>query len=314
MQSSHSLALEEFDVNAVPLALTTTLLAFCAMTIPAGFCYEDFFAKGQTAYQTGDYTRAMQLFDSEVRQNPRNASAHYMLAEAFCKLARKPEAISEFRIALSLAKTGTVADYSRSALSALTNSVPSSPPKSSAAARSDSTGLGHSVSTMSSQTNERESVLQAECDQKVRLIMQDADDQAARVTKEMDERIAANGSVQYSFNRFNHPYVTYDPSSANQEIKAECLGRMEKLKQEARYRADAVIRSYKERQAAWESSTTSLESTYAGGNKIDSNTALVPNGTTVYSRQYQSSDDPSGRPVPVRAAPAQSLSTTKPGN
>jgi hypothetical protein len=305
--------LEEFDVNAVPLAIIMTLLAFCAISTPAGFCYEDLFGKGQTAYQTGDYTRAMQLFDSEVRQNPRNASAHYMLAETFCKLARKPEAISEFRIALSLAKTGTVADYSRSALSALEGSVSSSSP-SATAARNDSKELGHSVSTMSSQTNERENVLQAQCDQKVREIMQDADDQCARISKEMNERIAANGPVIYSFNAFNRRYISYDPSSANQEIKAECIGRMEKLKQEARYKADALIRSFKEREAAWESSTTSLERTYAGGNKIDSNPALVPHGTNVYTRQYQSSDEASGRPVPVRAAPAQSLSTTKPGN
>jgi len=44
------------------------------------------------------------MFTAETRQNPNDSTAHYMLAQIYCKQQRKPEAIREFQVALDLDK------------------------------------------------------------------------------------------------------------------------------------------------------------------------------------------------------------------
>lgn len=97
------------------LALTATLVITASAAIATDKHLED----GVAAYNAGNYSDAVGLFGQALSTEYNNPLLHYYYGNALNKMKQKPDAIREYRIALSLQPDGKMADYCKQALEAL---------------------------------------------------------------------------------------------------------------------------------------------------------------------------------------------------
>jgi hypothetical protein len=101
-------------------------------------------------------------------------------------------------------------------------------------------------------------------------------------------------------------YPIYDPGPANRLIQDEYQGKMDAVRNEASKKTDEVTAYYKNRQASVNESALRIDKGYLAPDQ-NSRVKIIPTGTNMYTRNYQTKDEPSGNPVPVMAPPAKSL-------
>jgi tetratricopeptide (TPR) repeat protein len=272
---------------------------------------------GKKLYAEGKLDQAARRFQSILAEDPKNATAHYLLGNVYLALKHLPLAITEYQKASALDARGQVGGYSRQALGELTGlpsrSLQQSPPESNgsannAAVRADSNSdavlTRNSATAISTQADERTRRTSAECDAKVKAILEDGDNRLKSLEKEMLERIALNGEPVRVWVGRRH-VTTYDPAAENQIIRDEYAPKMEAIKEETRKRAGQVTAFYQQKAAALEDSAIMLDKNYL---KPSKGIKQSPIRTDMYVRSYETSDESSGSPVPVKAA-AKSLNS-----
>ncbi len=127
----------------------------------------------------------------------------------------------------------------------------------------------------------------------------------------MEQRIADNGQVQYAARRpGGRLFLIYDPAPLNKQVKDEFEPKIEAVKEDARKHTTEVISSYQQNISSVEDSAATIDNSYLNRSAAKG-VVLTPHGTDMFVRSYQTADDPSGNPLPVRAAPAKSLAPTK---
>lgn len=265
---------------------------------------------GIEMYEAGHLEQAKQYFQSEISANPKNASAHYLLANVLVKLKQIVDAQSEYEKAEQLDPHGPVGRYSRSALSSFS---PTSSVSNTALPLDHKEATVTSVKEISKEVTGLERQQQAACDARVRAIYTQADAKVKQLEDEMQSRIAENGPLQYVNSivpKWGGGYkssiiVTYDPGPDNEAIRQDYNARIDRIKEKARQEADELIESCKSKAVALEDSAVMLDKSYI--NNKNGNVRLAPTGSNIYARNYQTADTASGNPVPVVAAPAKLL-------
>ncbi len=297
---------------------------------------EDFLDEGKKMYAAKRFEEARHFFEAEIKTNPKNTIAHYLLANVLLELKQTADAQKEYQKSEELDPNGIAGQYSRLALSSISGkSSRSNAVVQPGQANYQSTPLltfpgTASPNTKSATINSAKKISsevarlvqqqQAECDAKVKDILNGANDEVNRLKAEMQERIAENGPPQYvrTFvpmwgGGFRQPLIkTYDPEPDNQIIRQDYAARIDRVGQRARREADQVIESYKQKQLALEDSALTLDKSYVNKNPTG-NIILNPTGTDIYNRNYQTGDTASGNPVPVMLAPPKLLPTFKKG-
>jgi len=269
--------------------------------------------EGMRLYSAGQFEKSGGCFAAEIKQNPMDASAHYLLGNVYLKLNRTAEAVSEYQKASSLEPNGSVGQYSRQALATLVkNSGAGKAPVQAGAVDSETRS---SAQAISQQTNEKEGRVSAELEAKIKDINDLADSKVKTLEKEMNDQIAANGSaitvvgVGGFGNRNVFRRQVYNPADANEQIRAEYEPQIQAVRDQARKQIDLATAAYKQREAALESSAVTMDMSLL--NKKNAQVKMVPSGTNLYTRSYQSDGEATGNAVPRLAAPGSLSDTTK---
>ena len=275
---------------------------------------------GVLMYKAGHLEQAKQYFAAQIATDPKNAGAHYMLANVLLELRQTDEAQKQYRLSETLDPYGSTGKYSRLALTRLGNNSFAASSITMPASALSKDNMKDSVRAISSEALAQEQKEQAECDGKVSRIYKEADNKVEHLEDEMKELIAANGQPVYArvpvwnscliASSMGRLEKTYDPEPANEAIRQEYNPQIEKIKLQARQEADRIIAAYKEKAIAMEDSAVTLDKSYIS--KQTGDVSLIPAGTNMYLRNYQTVDNPSGNPVPIMAAPAKLLPGIQP--
>jgi len=275
---------------------------------------------GMLMYKAGHLEQAKQYYEAEIVAAPKNANAHYMLANILLGLKRSDDARKEYKFAEVLDPYGSTGQCSRLALTRLggkpaaissmfqpdskdnlNQSSMSLPNKTDSRQK-----MNNTVRIISAEVNDEEQKKQAECDAKVKRIYEESDAKVQQIEEEMQERIDANGCPVHG------SHASYNPEPLNEMVRQECNERIDKIRSQACHQADEVMAAYKEKAIALEDSAVALDKSYINNQQTGS-PSLMPAGTNMYVRNYQTADSPSGSPVPVMAAPAKLLPGIQPG-
>jgi hypothetical protein len=122
----------------------------------------------------------------------------------------------------------------------------------------------------------------------------------------MESKQAENGQATYARNFRGRMFNVYDPGPANKVIQEEYQAKMDAVRNEASKKTNEITAYYKNRQASVNESALRIDKGYLTPDQ-NSRVKISPVGTNMYTRNYQTKDEPSGNPVPVMAPPAKSL-------
>lgn len=300
-------AVSEKEMKEVSPDVKLLILGLTALFAIRGAEASQLTDEGMRFYNAGQFDKAGAYFEAEIKANPNDATAHYLLGNSFVKLNRVAEAQAAYERAIMLDPKGNVGQYSLKAKEGLSaqalktsSSADSSlrplPPPSQSPAAPDFNDTKSSALAVSKQTDETEKRISAECDARVTEIQRASDRKIQSLQREMSERMSANVWVGRS-NRV----TTYDPSSENQAIREEYAPQIKAIREDTQKQIDAVKASYKDRLAACETSAVTVDRSYVS--PTTGNVRLVPAGTSLYTRNYQSDGEASGNAVPVLATP-----------
>lgn len=300
--------------TSVKLAALVVLMVSLAPVERAAAAQADLLEQGKQMYMHGDYPSAGQYLEKEIAKNPKDACAHYLLGNVFFAQKRLADAAKEYEQAATLAPNSAVGQYSRLALASVASSKAEtlkqpalvSPQSNLSTADADKEAMKSSVRAISRQADQQQQELSEECQGRLRDIQRDADTNLAQLKAEMESKQAANGQATYAANRWGRMYMLYDPGPANRVIQDEYQGKMDAVRNEASKKTNEVTAYYKNRQASVNESAMRIDKGYLTPDQ-NSRVKIVPTGTNMYTRNYQTKDEPSGNPVPVMAPPAKSL-------
>ncbi len=269
---------------------------------------ESLLDEGTRFYRESNFEKAGRCFEAEIKTDPNNAKAHYLLGNIFFELNRHQEAAQEYRRAISIDAHGPVAQYSQQGLAAIekfkaggsTEATRGPAASQSRAETSEMNEIQNSAKRISNQTIETESHASAECEARIRDTTQDAERRIANLEKEMQEKIDANGLP------FRGRSGWYNPASLNQAIRDDYQRLISAVKDEQNKKIVAIKLSYKERQMAAEDSAITLHKEYVD-HKTGGNVKLAPSGTNIFVRSYETGGEASGNAVPIALPPAKTL-------
>jgi tetratricopeptide (TPR) repeat protein len=268
----------------------------------------DNLAKATSLYEKGQYTEALEFIENELRENPKNAAAHYLLGNVLVTRKAYPEAIREYQCAVTLDPTGPSGLYSKQALTGLeaqSKAQSPAPPegkdkdkdqgKDKASDDSQDDALKHSVKTTSQQTTESSRAMEEECEHKVEEIKRDANARVRLLEEEMRSQIAATGGLRTRY---------YDPEPIVAPIRQEYNLRIQAVRDDAERRSAEVKADYKQRALSIEQAGLNVDKAYTDAGKMGG-IRLSPMGTNLHVRNYESTDEVSGQAATLVAEPGK---------
>jgi len=214
-----------------------------ALNIATSAMAADLIADGKHFYETSDFEKARQCFETQISHKPKDATAHYLLGNVFVALRRNGDAAKEYQTAADLDPSGTVGKYSRLGLSNLANKT-NQAQRESAAQRAPAVTTTPALQPSSeaqksaAETAEVER-LTAERDGKIAEIRKDSEERISRLQDQMRSSIDANGRPLRARGR-NY----YDPADANTEIKNEFEPQISAIKSDTQKRIEQVRSLY----------------------------------------------------------------------
>jgi len=278
--------------------------------------------RATTLYKAGKYTESLEFIEREIKENPRSAIAHYLFANVLLSRKAVPDAMREYQRAADLDPNGAYGQYSKQEIAKLTAAYgqvapAQGAPQAQAAAPpaqvapttqaapgqapgptgGDAEAMRHSVNSTSQQTKEKSSNTTDEFEAKLRGIKREADIKIAALTQEMNGLIAANGGSVVRMG-----IVYYDPTPQNDAITADYKQRIQVILDEAERRSDDVRKQHAEKQRLIEQSAVSVDRSLMAPSRAG-DIKLVPRGTDLHVRNFETSDQPSGHVVPMVAEP-----------
>jgi hypothetical protein len=290
------------------------LAAVFALTISSVSAQEaSLLTNCERLYQANKIDEAKAALEQMLVKYPQDASAHYLLGNIFVRLQQKTKALIEYSSAMQLDKTGTVSAYAKAGINALTEGAERDSTSTANAAVTPASGdrdkqlLHRSVQDVSHQVDRDNLVGSAEYNTRIKEIREDNDRTLKRLQSEWDEKKAQLTSDGAYYTK-NSPTPRYTNATQYQlrDLDKEYQNKMQMARMDTNKKISDAQRNFNVRQGAAEDSAVGIESTYASG-QSNAHVKLMPLGTNMYNRNYQTMGDPSGSPIPVSAPPAKSF-------
>ena len=324
-------------VNRVTWKIALSLVLVCQLFHFPARAATDNLEEAKHLYAAGDFDDAKESLIIELQKSPNNAAARYMLGNTYLELDEKEHAIGQYTAAVQLNPNSQAGKFSHDALirlsaqaqAAVSQSTSSShavrpdytPAHSGASLRSSMTtpgeqsslvkppvenstqsiGVDPAISSTTSQGTLRNSEFSQECDAKVNRILQEQDKVIKALAIERDGKIAENNSQ-----KFLNSYGRYDPRADNSALQREFSQRRDELQAVSARRCDEIRAYYRSKEDAMQDTISAVQDNLskASGKRA---IKMVPLGTNIFTRNYQTTGETSGAPIPVRAAPAKLL-------
>ncbi len=309
---------------AMQCALSLYLVAWQAQTVCLA---SETMNKAATLYKEGKYTESLEFIEIELAANPNSASAHYLFGNVLLHRNAVPDALREYRKAVALDPKGTFGRYSMQEIARLTGgSLPSpagtgqgprpagpdpsaalSPPQSRAAVTPpqqvpedpELAARRRAVVTTSQQTREQSLNTTDEFQARINELKREADGKIAALNEEMNSLIAANGTARYV-----RGIINYDPAPQNEIIRADFKDRIMSIQADADRRIEELQRLHDQKQQLIEQTGLSVDRALAAPTR-PGDIKVVPQGTDLHVRNFETADQPSGSVVPLIAEPGK---------
>jgi tetratricopeptide (TPR) repeat protein len=256
--------LVKVQVMEAPVCTSRILLSFFVVFLCQGPSFaDDYMLKlGDKYYKAGDYQNAANSWQSSLAANPKNAYAHYMLANALVNLKQNAQAGAEYTKAAELDPNGPIGTYSKQALATLTRQYANAGQRSVA---NSAVPQRNSQSTSAQQTasppemSDDEKRLNAECDTKISQINRETDDKIRALRQEQNDRLNANGQTAYRpitvgfgpYGPVNQYVPYYDPAASNDAVNREYAMKEDAVKGQGLQRIAETKAYYAKRIAAF---------------------------------------------------------------
>jgi tetratricopeptide (TPR) repeat protein len=279
----------------LPLALIACI-GIAAPVLGATSMYND----GVADYQNGRYQQAVVKLAKATGAEPKNAVAHYYLANALVKCADHQQAAEEYRASLMLDPTGSVSVFCRAALKGYNKPLPT---EQEAQSYRGTVGGASAVRQSLSQIRKQLDDQRHNTDDYTNKYGKEAINRGNYDAGKVDTW--ANGEIENLHSPTRH---VRDPRLLDEEyvkqreaaIRLSAKDETERIRREASETAARYRRNGEQRQKLLDESARELERqmTEKPGN---SSVRLVAQGTDLYVRRYVSIKPP--HPIPdARAA------------
>lgn len=262
---------------------------------------------GIGAYKKGDYKSAVMNFTGALNTEFNNAVVHYYLGNCFIKLNQPESAIREFRIAYALAPDAEVGKFSKEALKVFgidsdAGSAPmddfASPMSKPKAAPKANPALDQAINSLRKQTffaKDNES-------RKNEILSRDAEKRNEERLQRAKEEAERN-SVRYGRNG----RIVQTPMS-NESKKM-----LDDLKTQFDHELNARKKNLDAHRDELQRSASNLEDLLKEQHNAKSQgPKLKPEGTNLYTRNYDAQKSSATKPVPKVLPPADAEVRTKP--
>jgi tetratricopeptide (TPR) repeat protein len=272
--------------------VVSTLMLFSL--IQPAWADKGFMTQAQEFVDVKNFEQAARCYHLELKQNPNNSSAHYLLGRTMLRLKHTEQAILEFEAAERLDPKGPAGKYSMQYLQSI-KGIPNTVSKTEPPDKTeDQSGVIHAAKKIGTDMSQASTDLSAEQEIEIKRVEQKGDEQIAWRTRQMQAKLAENAGL-------NPKYVSEQQTQA---IKSQYDRDILMLRAEVEKERDFVKELYRAKQAAIEESAAGLHKAYESKNQ-SGKIMLSPLGTNLHVRSYQTSDEPSGNEVPVLGAPGQ---------
>ena len=203
--------------------------------------------QGRHLYDAGQYEKAGAYFAAEIKANPNDPTANYLLGNVFVKLNRTAEAMAAYQKAISIEPNGNVGVYGRQALESLSNSAKALPTRLQTPAVT-----AESKTVEEAPPDENVQRINAECEKMISQIEESAEQRIRTLRADMNERIAANGEKRTLSLGPDVTTTRYDPTAANESIKEEMQPQIKFIEDDAKRQIAAVKAAYNARLAPYQ--------------------------------------------------------------
>lgn len=300
-------------MNSKTFSIISIAVSGLVIQLQTSVSAENLLEEGNRFYTEGNFGSAARCFQAEIKANPKDAHAHYLMANTLLELGRNNEALIEYEQALKLEPSGVIQSNCQKAIHQLTqhaapqNASTLRPGASSSTSQNpESEAIKNASGKIGAQTNQSETQISAELEAKIRDINGDADRQVAALQAEQAARIndlpAGHGGRN-----------AYSPARESETIRQEISARIQAVR-DTQARKKAEFQEFiKTKSSAAEDAAITLDRQYLNRNEPGA-IKLSPTGTSVYVRSYETSDEPSGARVPVALPPARPLNQVKPSS
>jgi tetratricopeptide (TPR) repeat protein len=167
---------------------------------------------GEQYFKQGQYQDAANILAIASSESPKDPYVHYLRAGALAKLRQNAEAAAEYRLCITLDRSGTIRQYSQQMLETL---IPSQKAKAKSKPVSDATTPEDDEATRQRLT--------AECDAMIEKINKAADEKRKALEREKQARMTVNGqpleklaSNQAVEKEFNEKFATLHEQEMNE--------------------------------------------------------------------------------------------------
>ncbi len=137
------------------------------------------------AYNYGNFEQTILIGSQIIERDPEDDTAHYYLANAYCRLNRLSEAASEYNCCIRLTKDPAIKSYSEMALQAISNSQTNPSPSSYPSPGQLTTADSDEAKRISEEENHVLNRHSREAQERIDTINNDAKANIANVPKEI---------------------------------------------------------------------------------------------------------------------------------
>ncbi|HEY9681169.1 MAG TPA: hypothetical protein V6C86_06290 [Oculatellaceae cyanobacterium] len=282
------------------------------------YCAADLLADAERLYAVGELDLARETVLQELALHPSNAAAHYLLGNVYLRDGDKLQAIKQYAAAYTLAPTSSAGKYSKSVLNRLTQSSTdeAAPLAQTSAVDSAQTSDKEQTRLVTKETERKTKELGSvisptqvadlsnhefslECDQRVKILLEQQNKAIAELKKDTGEQLSLN-DANYRIRADQH-----ENNEGYRSIIREYKRKRKLIEDDTTKRCDEVRAYYRAKEDALRESALSASEAY---NSKSKSVKLVPLGTNIYTRSYQTLSQPSNGAIPLQAPPAKALS------
>lgn len=166
------------------------------------------------AYKANDYSAVANLAREQLKENPRNALAHYYLANSLFKLKQYGEAVEEYKQCIVLGKGSQIESNARQALKSCSqfalsperpSSLPSAPPAKAASRSSEEVALSSFQEKVRLETEQKRNELLESCNKEKKMAQERFDQTVKHIRSENhgDSEEAIKSTIQSAFEKYS---------------------------------------------------------------------------------------------------------------
>jgi tetratricopeptide (TPR) repeat protein len=302
------------------------------MQLPA-YCMPDLLANAERLYAAGEFDLAREHVLQELALHPANAGAHYLLGNLYLQEGDKSHAVKQYAAAYELAPTSNAGKFSIIALKRLApasasdnadgkpdtraydplqpvdkapkavnqaNSVSSAGQEDNA--RKESLAKINTAASLESPDSVADSSnheLSLECDRRIKELLERQKKAIAQL------RVELNDQVDQLDGGFRSRTGNIADTADNRLAVADYKRKRKLVEDDTAKRCDEIRAFFRAKEDAMRESATAVDEGYSAKNKA---VRLVPLGTNIYTRSYQTLSEPATGVIPLQATPSKPIS------